>query len=168
LGYGDNFIFKKIYLPLVQKNGFFYSEASLKKSFFHIKNLIPENQEKIITKKIFVGRKKFPYANNQSMIIEEAISNGFQIIYPEEMSLANQVQLFRAAEIIAGEDSSALHNIGFSEKSPLVMILARGDRYNFWHIPVAKTSNATLKVFDNIRNDKGYSFPSNFFTKQII
>jgi capsular polysaccharide biosynthesis protein len=95
-------------------------------------------------------------------MIQKAIALDFKILHPEDYSIQDQVKLFRYAEVIAGEDGSAMHNIGFSEKSPLVLMLARDSRYNFWHIPVAKISNSQLRVIDNLKGISGYLYPDNF------
>jgi capsular polysaccharide biosynthesis protein len=51
---------------------------------------------------------------NRAVFEELAVKNGFQLVYPETLSLLDQVGLFSQASHIVGEYGSALHNSLFS------------------------------------------------------
>lgn len=50
--------------------------------------------------------------------------HGFEVIYPEEHSLGDQVQLFRQAEVIAGFSGSALLTLCFAEQPKRVITIS--------------------------------------------
>jgi hypothetical protein len=69
------------------------------------------------TKRLYVSRRD---AATRRLINEEALlplleQNGFEIIAPGELSLAEQIAKFSDAEIIAGVAGSGLANIAFAE-----------------------------------------------------
>lgn len=51
---------------------------------------------------------------------------GFDILYPEQMTMDEQLERYRGAEVIAGFSGSALHNIVFS--SPNTVLIEVGDQ----------------------------------------
>ena len=64
-------------------------------------------------------------------------TEGFTTIFPAELTHEQQVAAFAAAEIIVGEDSSALHNIVYSTDARLVVINSAA-RKNLLHLSIAK------------------------------
>lgn len=62
-------------------------------------------------------------------------ARGFRTVEPAFMSFAEQVALFSSARLIVGEDSSALHNVIFSDDAALYVING-GDRMNYLHMSV--------------------------------
>lgn len=70
--------------------------------------------------------------------IERALSSlGFNTITPASMSRADQYAAFSGARMIVGEDSSALHNIIYSEDADVVVI-GTPDRPNLLHLSIAE------------------------------
>lgn len=64
------------------------------------------------SERLFLSRSKLPTAsrNSGNAEIEVAYEKaGFDIVYPEELSIEDQIARICAAEIIAGENGSALH-----------------------------------------------------------
>ena len=82
--------------------------------------------------KIFISRKTLV---NQRLINENAVSRifkkyGFEIVFPEEMSLKDQVQLFSNADVVVGTTGAALTNIIYCRPgSTLISIVPQ--EYNF-------------------------------------
>lgn len=64
-------------------------------------------------RRIFVSRKSNQRIVNMSEIENIFIKHGFEIVYCEEMSFMEQVQLFNNAEFVAGPTGAALTNILF-------------------------------------------------------
>ena len=64
-------------------------------------------------RRIFVSRKSNRRIVNMSEIESIFIKYGFEIVYCEEMSFIEQVQLFNNAEFVAGPTGAALTNILF-------------------------------------------------------
>jgi capsular polysaccharide biosynthesis protein len=54
---------------------------------------------------------------------------GFSIIHPQEMTILQQIRYYQAAECIAGEYSSALHNTVFAQRGTKVIALNRVNWY---------------------------------------
>lgn len=78
------------------------------------------------TSAIYVARKSqsaWRCMENASEIEDIASLNGFAIVYPEDLSFAEQIRLFSSARIIAGEYCSALHNTFFSPSGTKVLSL---------------------------------------------
>lgn len=78
--------------------------------------------------KIYVSRSKLK--NNRRRLLNEKevekvlSSHGFSIIHPQELSIRNQVNLFRNARIIVGPSGSAMYNCVFQKKHTKKLILA--------------------------------------------
>lgn len=64
-------------------------------------------------RRIFVSRKSNQRIVNMSEIENIFIKHGFEIVYCEEMSFMEQVQLFNNAEFVAGPTGAAMTNILF-------------------------------------------------------
>jgi hypothetical protein len=69
---------------------------------------------------------------------EESLrSNNFITITPAEMTHCEQVAAFSAAEIVVGENSSALHNIVYGDRTRLI-VLNGEDQINLLHLSISK------------------------------
>lgn len=76
--------------------------------------------EKIYISRRLNPRRRLPDFNSMESI---AIKNGFQIIYPENLTLQQQIRVFVNAKYIVGEFGSGLHNSIFSpEESKVISI----------------------------------------------
>lgn len=104
-----------------------------------------------LEKKIYLSRKNIDGRKrrcllNSKEVEEEFIGAGFQIIYPELLSISDQIEIFSRASAIAGEAGSALHNSLFALPEAEVIILqsrsdgsflqgglcqAKGQRYTY-------------------------------------
>ena len=79
--------------------------------FFNIKN-----HDVIKGKRIFLGRKNSRRKYNQNEIFSFFKKNNFKIIFPEDLTLEEQIKFFHNAEIIAGPTGAAWTNIIFCNK----------------------------------------------------
>lgn len=88
---------------------------------------VPNNYTSLCSsRRVYVGRKNF---SSYRVLINSAevealfASRGFEVVYPEELSIDDQVTLFESAGIVAGEAGSGLHNSIFcSSKVKIVNI----------------------------------------------
>jgi capsular polysaccharide biosynthesis protein len=65
-------------------------------------------------RRFFVGRRGDKRSCTNAGVLEEVFSGyGFEVVYPEDYSLGEQVQLFRGAEAIGGYAGSGLFQIAF-------------------------------------------------------
>ena len=52
-------------------------------------------------------------------------ANGFKILYPEKMSLEEQIFYFQTSDIVCAMSGTIMHNIGFADESTKLFILNR-------------------------------------------
>jgi hypothetical protein len=70
---------------------------------------------------------------------------GAEVFNPLELSFAQQVNKFRNASLVLGEDSSALHNVLWSEGADLAVMAPRG-RFNYYHIGIQATNGGRCAI----------------------
>lgn len=142
-----NIYAKNLFIPLFMKQGYVYCEEILKESFSVLTNLFYTPSVNLTgsppSSKIFLARSKQPVAHNQSRLIDQFTARGFGCVYPERLSLEEQITLYSSAHTFVGEDSSAMHNIGFAESS-LGIIFGRPRRLNLWHAAVASSTGQRI------------------------
>jgi capsular polysaccharide biosynthesis protein len=77
--------------------------------------------------RIYVSRsnwQKQRILRNEAQVEAIFREHGFEIVYPEMLSIAQQVALFRTADIVAGPSGSGLYNCVYCSKSGQRIILA--------------------------------------------
>jgi capsular polysaccharide biosynthesis protein len=80
--------------------------------------------------RIFVGRRTAKRACRNADEVEDLFTaHGFSIVYPEEHALADQVALFRSAEVIAGYGGSGLFQTALVDE-PKTVIQIRAETYS--------------------------------------
>ena len=104
--------FKKVYIP---EPGFEYEKYYHKEfiiPYKYIYDNVAANQK---AKKIYLSRKKMGKEKEAGeSIIEKFFSiNGFEVIYPDELSIVEQVKWLKGAEEIASVEGTISHNILF-------------------------------------------------------
>jgi capsular polysaccharide biosynthesis protein len=62
---------------------------------------------------------------------------GFDIVRPHELSLAEQRNVFHHADVVVGEDGSAMHNTIFCRPGTRIGLIAMG-RINYIHLLTAR------------------------------
>ncbi len=101
-----------------------YAIQFLRKSF------ITENLfKKPIFERIYISRKK---ANNRKLLNEPAITDfleqqGFQVVFPEEFSFQEQVQMFYSAKFIIAPHGSGMTNIVFCNNDVRILEVFSSD-----------------------------------------
>lgn len=101
---------------------------NLKTLLYLRSNLLPNKAKGEFPKRIFISRS---HASNRRQFNEEEVfvvleKFGFNKIYPESYSVANQIALFNNAEFIAGGSGAAFTNILFCKQSCKAIIFAKG------------------------------------------
>ena len=93
-------------------------------------------------RKIAVSRRGWTNSVNLRRLINTnrmermLVDQGFEIHQPHTMSLADQRNLFHDADVIVGEDGSALHNTIYSRPGTRIGLVAMG-RINYLHLLTA-------------------------------
>jgi hypothetical protein len=100
-----------------------------------------------------------PPAGNYSELEAVLEGLGFHTVYPERLPMVQQTRLIRNAQVVLGEDGSALHGIlhARGNESHLVM-LPDPLRANFLHLPFAGFAGATLHICDGAIHPQPRSF----------
>ncbi len=71
---------------------------------------------------------------------------GFEEIRPHALPLAEQIAILSQAEMIVGEDGSALHNAVFAPEGIPIGALMRVERDNLWHAAFCAAKDQTLHL----------------------
>jgi hypothetical protein len=84
-------------------------------------------------KRIFLARKNMKWRRllNEEEIATDLQKLGFEIIYTEEMSVDEQIKLFRQAQWIVAPNGSALLNLIFSSTSSKLLVLIQPNLFNW-------------------------------------
>lgn len=89
-----------------------------------------------LPQRVYLSRNRMPkrHVCNEADLLPVLERHGFRIIYPEELGLAEQVQLFAHAKAILSPDSSALANLAFATPETKVGVFNwRGIHKPLWH-----------------------------------
>lgn len=94
----------------------------LRENFIKLKS----NKSKKPFRKIYISRKKS--ASSRALLNTEEleslfIDKGFEIVYPEFLSFANQVKIFSEAEIVVGATGAAMTNLIFMSPGTKAIVL---------------------------------------------
>jgi len=100
-------------------------------------SLDADASDRVYPERFFVGRRHAKRACVNAEEVEAIfVERGFEVVYPEDYSLPDQVRLFRSAKVIAGYGGSGLFNAMFAEE-PKHLILVSSETYtaqNEWMI----------------------------------
>ena len=79
-------------------------------------------------------------------------SRGWDVIFPETLSLEVQAEIFADAEMIVGDDGSGLHNCIYAPPGTPVLVL-KFNRTNLFHATLAQALDQPLAFLDSERID---------------
>jgi tetratricopeptide (TPR) repeat protein len=84
-------------------------------------------------RRIYISRKNTSYRKlaNEDDVFEEIKRYGFEIVFPEQMSVMEQINLFQSAEWIVSPHGSALINVIYCEPGVKILILSQSNVFNF-------------------------------------
>lgn len=103
------------------------SNPLLGEAFRYFKSVIQKTVSPLADRKIFISRRRWGNMTRQlinTTEIEEFFAeNGFEIIYPEDLSIRDQVEMFSASGVIAGEYGTGLHGSVFAPASAKIIAL---------------------------------------------
>lgn len=107
-------------------------------------------------KKIYLSRSKL-VRDKRKMLNELEVESvfqeaGFAIIYPESMSLSEQVTLMANADVVAGPSGSALHNAAFMKADALVISLTTPDFCLLNEVLCCYAARTKYQIFFGISN----------------
>ncbi|RTK92305.1 MAG: glycosyltransferase family 61 protein [Rickettsiales bacterium] len=94
-------------------------------------NISPDKKNR----KIYVSRKNSNYRQllNSTEIENFLVKDGFEILFPENLSFASQVEVFSQAKIIVGQSGAGMTNFIFAPIGCKVIMMAGDDPYTNLH-----------------------------------
>lgn len=118
---------------------------------------------KIQSSKIYLSRTKFAKDKEAGEpIIERFFAvNGYKVFYPEQMSFALQVLVYKEAEIIASVEGTIAHNILFSMNAKKQIIIRKQSLEN-WRQPWFNKMKNVPAVYINCYYEPFSRFPYNW------
>lgn len=91
-------------------------------------DLRPAGRRIVLSRRGFVQRQLV----NEAEIVAALAPHGFEVVYPETLSFAEQIAIYHAADVVVGSASSALTNCIFCNASAKVIALIHENRsFNF-------------------------------------
>ena len=122
--------FKRVIVPEPSFTGVWYSDQFWKTMDVIRKNALKEPIDFIKTpEKIFLSRSHFKRAKSNEggleLLDDYFEKNGFTIIYPEELSLAQIVRIMQNAKVCASESGSITFNTLFANNDLNVIVIER-------------------------------------------
>lgn len=109
----------------------YYSKQYKEILNYIINNALQENQTDYSCKRLFLSRKnwnKMEYG--QEMLESFFANNGFQLVYPETMSLVSMIAMLQKADVIAAPSGSGAQNVLFAKDGIKVIWIEKGAIYN--------------------------------------
>ena len=115
----DTVFCRQLCLPSFAHNGD-YSLHELVREFYGALGAFPEPAAK---RRICLSRRSFSEGRlfvARELLERIALSRGYEIVRPEELTFADQASLYRSASCIVGEAGSGLHGSVFSQAGTIV------------------------------------------------
>lgn len=84
------------------------------------------NSKQVSINRVYISRTKMAGRDLENEMEVEILFEkyGFTIIHPQELSIEDQIKIFRDARYIAGTGGSAMHNAIYSENNSKVLIIS--------------------------------------------
>ncbi len=150
--------FKSVIVPepsFVMEKGDLYIAEEFKIPFDAVKNAATPSKYK----KIYLSRRKFSTPNSPLPYGEDVFeklfkANGYKIIYPERLSLQEQINLFSGAETVATTNGTLAHNVVLMNDRQRLIILNRAADH---HINALQNSLNAIKHIECHQSDAFYA-----------
>lgn len=106
----------RLFLPTRAYMHMGYVSATAKESWNTIAAYYDQASSLVGLEKMYISRRRVKSRSllNEAECEEVFIRHGFNVIHPQELSLADQIRLFAEARYIAGPVGSGMHNVVFS------------------------------------------------------
>lgn len=150
--------FKSVIIPepsFVMEKGDLYIAEEFKIPFDAVKSTAKPSKYK----KIYLSRRKFSTPNSPLPYGEDVFeklfkANGYKIIYPERLSLQEQINLFSGAETVATTNGTLAHNVVLMNDRQRLIILNRAVDH---HINALQNSLNAIKHIECHQSDAFYA-----------
>jgi hypothetical protein len=115
-------------------------------------NLLPPTASRQPTRRLFVSRGgRTRLLLNENELLGLCVKHGFELVYPDRLSLTEQAALFQEAQIVVGVKGAALANAIFMRPEAAQIVLSPADFPDpfFWDI-CGQLNVSYLEVFGAI------------------
>lgn len=123
-----NYQFERLYIP--SQSMILHSSVNTEAQYFiwqTVKKALVTTNHPDGPKKVYFSRSKLlrdkRKLTNELEVEREFSMFGFEVIYPELLSLSEQITLLETVDVLAGPSGSALHNAAFMKEGALVISL---------------------------------------------
>ena len=153
IAHDDRAIYKlrKAYLPTIRNPHAFLDEPTL--------GLFSRIAERLdypnVSSRIFVSRERLASTKsgyrrmlNAGEVEERLVKLGFEIIYPEEMSIEEQIKKFRSAAIVVGQSGGAMFNVVFCRPGTHVVDIESEPHWIHAHMCLFSSLNLPYTIFE--------------------
>ncbi len=130
--YDDLLVCRRVCLPSYAHNGM-YAPHPLMRVFYEQfgRPSAPRQKRRICVSRagqdIVAGENRRVFETRQLME-DKAAARGFEIVQPETLGFAEQVELFRSASCVLGEHGSGLHGAVFADPGTVVAVVRAPER----------------------------------------
>jgi capsular polysaccharide biosynthesis protein len=119
--------------------------------------------------KIYVSRRKQAISRpglrvleNETELVERLRALGFNEVFPEEMSIADQVAMFSSAKIIVGPGGSNMFGCVFARTAELILDIESGPAWLHGHMNLLSSIRRPFSIVMGVQNGRGGSVHRNW------
>ena len=160
---GQSFRVEKLIVPTItgvngvlNKNLALYAFRRMKETMANLLGAPPAKETLIFPLHTTMSSLHDPRRVAQREIIIEILQRrfGIEAFDPLNLSFIQQVEKFRSARLVVGEDSSALHNILWSDGADIAVMAPKG-KFNYYHIGIQSVNGGRCAIHwgDRISRD---------------
>lgn len=144
--------FKQVIVPESSILPGSYYTSEYKEIFNKLVRNVKGRKPELKNRKIYCSRSKLQVAKNkefgESKIEKIFLNNGYSPIYPETMTLSDQIKALRSADVVVMSSGSLAHNLLFIDRGIEVFILNKTYRMNLHQFLINEISEAKVKFVD--------------------
>lgn len=145
----ENTILKEVLVPEFSYVPEHYICDLYQKTFWEIMKQVPDEKE---CEKIYLSRRHFARKHHSIEMGERVVEdiykkNGYKIIYPEELSMTEQLSYYKSCKVLVSTNGSLAHNILWCSVSTKQVILKRFDEHNLHQMAIEELrENKAFKI----------------------
>lgn len=160
---GDIVKVQRLLMPALGHNSGFLPDYPFKESLKRLRSIGAGGSKRSLGPLLLVKHTPLTSHGQRSRLeyseelLETLHELGFQDYDPLQDELREQARVFAEAQIIVGEDSSALHGFVFSHQAHLI-VLGSVDRRNILHASLARVTEQSVTYVEAIPSEKTQTF----------
>jgi len=113
-----------------------------------IENAMGECKEQYAYGKVYFSRSSWKSEIGQDMLDDFFEKNGFQIVYPENLTLVQMISILQKAQVFASTSGSTAHNVLFGRDGQEMLCLERCALNNEYQIDIDKIKQLKTTYID--------------------